>query len=316
MLDLKRLTVLREVSRQGSFSGAAAALSYTQPAISRQIATLERELGATLVQRDARPVRLTDAGAALVAHADVILGRLADAEAEVRAIGELRGGQLRMAAFATAAATIAPLAIAQFRARYAEVTLSLTMAEPAESLPALRAGELDIALSLEGVDKVDAAGTENVLLFEDPMYLALPATHRLAARKQIKLADFREEAWMLGKGDCCPDSRLFRSACEDAGFEPKLALHNDDYAAIQGFVAAGVGLSLIPDLATSSVRDDIVLRSLGPRGPKRRVVAATKAGGYRSPAAAAMLGTLLEQSRAWAAARVRSAPSRLAAADR
>lgn len=312
MLDFKRLRVLREVARQGSFSGAAAALSYTQPAVSRQIATLEREIGSTLIERSARGIHLTDAGAALVTHADDILGRLADAEAEVRAIGELRGGRLRMAAFPTAAATIAPLAIARFRATYPEVALSLTMAEPGEALPALRAGDLDIALSLEGIDRADSAGTENLLLFEDPMYLALPASHPLATRRRIRLGDFREEEWMLGTGVRCPDARLFRSACAQAGFEPKLAFQNDDYAAIQGFIAAGVGIALIPDLATTSVRDDIVLRSLGPRGPARRVVAATKAGGYRSPSAAAMLGTLLDESRRWVESRGGSVAARLA----
>ncbi|MGI8557545.1 MAG: LysR family transcriptional regulator [Solirubrobacteraceae bacterium] len=316
MLDLKRLRVLREVARQGSFSGAAVALSYTQPAVSRQIATLEREINAKLIERSARGVRLTDAGAALVAHADEILGRLADAEEEVRAIGELRGGRLRMAAFPTAAATIAPLAIARFRASYPEVSLSLTMAEPGEGLPALRAGELDIALSLEGIDRADAAGTENILLFEDPMYLALPVGHRLASRRRIRLADFRDEEWMLGTGDRCPDARLFKSACAQAGFEPKLAFQNDDYSAIQGFIAAGVGIALIPDLATTTVRDDVVLRSIGPRGPARRGFAATKAGGYRSPSAAAMLGTLLDESRRWVQSREASAAERLVSPDR
>lgn len=315
MLDLKRLRVLREVARQGSFSGAAAALSYTQPAVSRQIATLEREISATLIERSARGVRMTDAGAALVAHADDILARLADAEEEVRAIGELRGGRLRMAAFATAAATIAPLAIARFRGTYPEVSLSLTMAEPWEGLPALRAGELDIALSIEGIDRADTAGIENVLLFKDPMYLALPAGHSLASRRRIRLADFREEEWMLGTGDCCPDARLFKRACAEAGFEPRLAFQNDDYSAIQGFIAAGVGIALIPDLATTSVREDVVLRSLGPRGPARRVVAATKAGGYRSPSAAAMLGTLLDESRRWVQSRQTLAAERLAPPD-
>ncbi|MCA1689449.1 MAG: LysR family transcriptional regulator, partial [Actinobacteria bacterium] len=289
MLDLNRLRVLREVGRQGSFSAAAAALAYTQPAISRQIATLEREIGARLVERNPRGVRLTDAGAALVAHTEAILARLADAEAEVKAIGELRGGRLRMASFPTAAATLAPLAIAAFRRAHPEVTLSLTMAEPADALPMLICGELDIALSLDGVDANASAGIERLWLFDDPMYIALPAEHPLSRRRRIRLADFRDEEWMLGTSHRCPDARLFAAACREAGFDPKLTFENDDYAAIAGFVAAGVGIAMIPDLAATSVRDDIVLRSLGPGGPVRRIVAATKAGGYRSPAARAML---------------------------
>jgi DNA-binding transcriptional LysR family regulator len=302
MLDLRRLRVLREVSRQGSFSAAADALSYTQPAISRQIATLEKETGATLVDRNARGVRLTDAGEALVEHTEAILARLASAEAEVRAIGDLRGGRLRMAAFPTAAATIVPMAIATFKRRHPDIDLSLAMAEPADSHPLLRAGELDLAVSLEGVD-ADLEGLELQPLFEDPMYIALSRDHPLAARARISLADLADEPWMVGTTDRCPDSALFIRVCREAGFEPHLAFQNDDYAAVQGFVAAGVAVALIPDLGATTVREDIVLRSLGPGAPVRRVVAATKVGGYRSPAAAAMLEILAESSLEWLASR-------------
>lgn len=301
MLDLNRLRVLREVGRQGSFSAAASALAYTQPAISRQIATLEREIGATLVERNPRGVRLTDAGEVLVAHTEAILCRLADAEDEVRAINELRGGRLRMASFPTAAATLAPLAVAAFRRAHPDVTLSMTMAEPADALPMLVSGEIDLALSLDGMDDDMTAGIDRLWLLDDPMYIALPASHPLAGRRRIRLTDFREEEWMLGTTDRCPDARLFARACRTAGFEPKLTFQNDDYAAIAGFVAAGVGVAMIPDLATTSIRDDIVLRSLGPSGPVRRIVAATKAGGYRSPAAKAMLEILVEASASWRA---------------
>jgi DNA-binding transcriptional LysR family regulator len=303
MLDLNRLRVLREVGRQGSFSAAATALAYTQPAISRQIATLEREIGATLVERNARGVRLTDAGEALVVHVDAILARLADAEAEVRAIGELRGGRLRISAFPTVAATIAPLAIAAFRRAYPEVTLSMTMAEPADAIPMLICGELDVALSVDGPDDELTAGVDRLWLFDDPMYIALPATHPLARRREVRLSDLRNEEWMLGTTDSCPDSRLFAKACRAAGFEPRLTFENDDYAAIAGFVAAGVGVAMIPDLAATSVRGDIVLRSLGPGGPIRQIVAATRANSYHSPATKAMLETLVDVSATWVAAR-------------
>src|SRR5215204_5756747 len=101
MLDVRRMRVLREVAVQGSFSAAAESLSFTQSAVSQQIAALERETGTILVQRSARGVRLTEAGEALVRHADAVLSRLAEAEAELEAIAGLRGGRLRMAAFAT-----------------------------------------------------------------------------------------------------------------------------------------------------------------------------------------------------------------------
>src|SRR5437764_3106028 len=146
MLDVRRMRVLREVATQRSFSAAAEKLGYTQSAVSQQIAALEREAGATLIERNPRGVRLTDAGEALVRHADKILARLAEAEAELEAIAGLRGGRLRLASFPTAGATLVPRAIREFSHRHPGVELSLTEAEPNESLPRLKAGELDLAL--------------------------------------------------------------------------------------------------------------------------------------------------------------------------
>src|ERR687889_1791301 len=125
MLDVKRLRVLREVAGKGSFSAAADSLAYTQSAVSQQIAALEREAGTRLVDRSARGVRLTEAGRALVRHAEVILARLADAEAELEAIAGLRGGRVRLVSFPTAGATIAPLAIARFRERHPGIDVTL-----------------------------------------------------------------------------------------------------------------------------------------------------------------------------------------------
>jgi DNA-binding transcriptional LysR family regulator len=306
MLDLNRLQALREVGRQGSFSRAASILGYTQPAISRQIATLEREMQATLVDRNPRGVHLTDAGETLVEHTEAILARLADAEAEVRAIAELRGGRLRMASFPTAAATVAPLALAAFRRVYPEVELSLTMVpEPADALPGLSSGQFDIALSLDGMDDALTAGTDSLWLFDDPMHVALTPGHRLVEQRRITLADFREDEWVLATTARCPDKQVFVTACQEAGFEPRLNLHHHDhdYATIAAFVEAGMGISMIPDLAINSARADIVLRRLATGAPTRKVIAATKAGSYRSPAVQAMLRTLIDASADWVASR-------------
>src|ERR671915_1708186 len=124
MLDVKQLRVLKEVAEHGSFSAAAEALSYTQPAVSQQIASLEKRAGATLVDRTSRGVRLTDAGRALVEHADVVLARLSAAEAELEAIRGVRGGRLRLSSFPTAGAPLLPPALALFNARHPEVELS------------------------------------------------------------------------------------------------------------------------------------------------------------------------------------------------
>src|SRR6266511_3847298 len=171
MLDVKRMRVLREVAKQGSFSAAAEELSYTQSAVSQQIAALEREAGTTLVERGARGIRLTDAGEAVVRHADAVLATLAEAEAELEAIAGLRGGRLRLASFSTAGATLVPLAIATFRAQHPAVELSLVEADPENSVPMLKAGELELALIFEpnGItEHPDGGGVERLHLLDDP----------------------------------------------------------------------------------------------------------------------------------------------------
>ena len=293
MLDVRRMRVLREVAQHGSFSAAAEALSFTQSAVSQQIAALEREAGTTLVERSVRGIRLTDAGRALVRHTDAILGRLAEAEAELEAIAGLRGGRLRMASFESAGATLMPLAIATFKQRHPAVELSLSLAEPDDSVPRLKSGELELALSFgaDGIATPDDGSVERVHLLDDPLYLALAPEHPLARKRNLRLADLASDPWIEGTPSCAC-SAMLRRACERAGFTPHIAFESDDYAAIQGFVAAGVGVALIAELALTTVRDDIVIRSLGRETPTRRIHAAVLASGYRSPATTAMLEIL------------------------
>ena len=149
MLDVRRLRVLKEVAERGSFSAAADALNFTQSAVSQQIAALEKETGTTLLQRGPGGVRLTDAGRALVAHADVIMARLADAERELAAIAGLKGGRVRLASFPSAGATLVTEAVSLYRGRYPEVELSLTEGEPHETVPRLKRGDFDVAVVFE-----------------------------------------------------------------------------------------------------------------------------------------------------------------------
>jgi DNA-binding transcriptional LysR family regulator len=295
MLDVRRMRVLREVAARGSFSSAAESLDYTQSAVSQQIAALEREAGMVLVERSARGVRLTDAGRALVEHADAILARLADAEAELEAIAGLRGGRLRLAAFPSAGASIMPEAIARYRELHPAVELSLEPAEPEPALAKLRGGQVDIALDISvSFRPPPDDGIDRLHLLDDPMYVALPRGHPLAHKRGLKLEELADESWILGTTGSCPDASVFLRACQHAGFEPRIAFNSDDYYAMQGFVAAGVGASFIPDLALMSVRDDIVIRSLGARPPVRQILAATLKDSFCSPAKQAMLEVLLE----------------------
>ena len=293
MLDVKRMRILKEVADRGSFSAAAEALSYTQSAVSQQIASLEREAGTQLVTRGSRGIRLTEAGEALVRHADAILTRLADAEAELEAIAGLRGGRLRLAAFPTVGATLMPLAIANFRERHPDIELTVRQLEPEDSLPLLKCGELDIALTIEPNSIHDTEGLESTFLLDDPMFVALPLNHRLANKSRVRMKDLADESW-IGTTDVCSCADLVRKHCIRMGFEPKVTFESDDYLAIQGLIAAGVGVALIPTLALTTVRDDIIIRDLGNESPVRKIAAATLPGAQRSPAARAMLDVLTE----------------------
>jgi DNA-binding transcriptional LysR family regulator len=297
MLSVPRLKVLKEVAYRGTISAAADALDYTQAAVSQQIATLETEAGMPLLERHPRGVTLTAAGQTLVGHAEGVLGRLEAAEAALSAIAGLRGGRLRMASFPTAGATLMPLAIAGFRSAYPDVELTLSEGEPEVIIPRLRAGELDLALLYEFAGEIPPRDDmTRIDLLEDPLYLAIPRDHRLAKRSRLKLEDLKGEAWVQTSRSS-PGARHVVRSCHAAGFEPNVAFQSDDYQTIQGLVAAGVGVALIPELALSIVREDILIRTLSPSPPVRRVIAATPAGARLVPAAGAMLD-ILEHSAA------------------
>jgi DNA-binding transcriptional LysR family regulator len=300
MFDVKQLRVLKAVADHGSFSAAADALSYTQPAISQQIAALEKRAGTTLVDRGSRGVRLTDAGRALVEHAEVVIARLAAAEAELEAIAGIRGGRVRLASFPTAGASLLPPAVAEFSTRHPDVELSFVEREPEEAAQMLRAAELEIAIVFE-YDQLNPTeferfyeGIELHHLVDDPMFLALPRDHPLTRKQRVRLLDVADETWIQETGSHSWCGSFHEAVCAKAGFAPKVGFRSDDYNVVQGLVAAGVGVSLLPSLALANMRDDIVIRSLGKRAPARRISAATPMGRYRSPATEAMLGILGE----------------------
>src|SRR6201987_3906524 len=300
MLNLARLQILREVAYGGSVSAAAESLSYTQSAVSQQIAALEAEAGIALLERHPRGVSLTAAGQTLVGHAEGILARVDSAEAALGAIAGLRAGKLRLASFPTAGATLVPRAIAAFRESYPDVELLLSEGEPEEIAPRLRRGELDLALLYEFDAATVIPGVRTVTLLEDPMYVALAREHPLAAKGTLRLEDLAGDAWVQPPGGS-PCARHVVRCCHAAGFEPRVSFHSDDYQTVQGLVAAGVGVALIPELALSSTRDDIAIRSLAPAPPLRRVVAAMPSAARLVPAAPVMLSMLQETAAAYRA---------------
>ena len=271
MLNLGRLQVLCEVVTRGSFSAAAEALSYTQSAVSQSIARLEAETGTTLVVRDRRGVRPTAAGATLVEHAELIFAQVEAAEAELAAVLGVRAGRLRVASFPSAGATLMPLAVARFRRAHPDVALTLAEDEPEQIGPRGQSGRVRSrpVVRVPGYQprrERPRVGLRSISLLEDPMYVALPAEHRLASKHALTLADLREQQWVQTSASS-PCARHVVRSCLAAGFEPDVAFESDDYDTVQGLVAAGVGVALIPRLALTRVHSGIVVRALAPRQP-------------------------------------------------
>jgi DNA-binding transcriptional LysR family regulator len=297
MLNLVRLKVLSEVVKLGSFSAAAGALDYTQSAVSQAVARLEAETGATLVVRDRRGVRATPAGATLIHHADAILAQVQAAEDELAAVLGLRGGRLRVASFPSAGSTLIPQAVAAFRHAHPEVELSLGEGEPDDIAPRLRAGEFDLAVLFDFPgDESQFGGLAVTPLIRDPMWLTLPAEHHLARRRVLTLWDLRNEDWVQ-TSVTSPCARHVVRVCLQAGFEPRVSFESDDYETVQGLVAAGVGVALIPRLALSHRQPGLVVRQLEPQIPVRRIFAATVDDPGVAPSARVMLRVLYDRAR-------------------
>lgn len=296
--DVRRLKVLSEVSAQGSFSAAGAALGMTQSAVSQQIAALEREVGLTVVRRGTRPVELTESGSTLVRHAKGILGLLEAAEQEVAEIVGRRRGRLRFGCFPTVLATLMPAAFVRFRSLHPDVRLTVVDDHLHRLVPRLESGELDLAVIYdhEALPDIGAGNFERAPLVADRFQAVLPAAHPLARQPTVRLHDLRAEPWIGG----APNSawyRIVRHSCQQAGFTPRTAVSSEDYIAVQALVAAGLGVSVIPGLAVRHPLPGVAVRPLAGSAPVRRVCAAWPVDGYRGPTLTAMMDNLRQSVR-------------------
>jgi DNA-binding transcriptional LysR family regulator len=298
MLDVRRLRVLQEVVSSGSFSAAAESLHLSQSAVSQQIAVLEKEVGIPLLQRTSDGPKLTAAGEALMSHGDAVMCRLEEAERELAQIAGLEGGRLRLASFPTASATLMTRALSQFRQRFPNVELSFTEQEPEDSFPTLKRGNLDLSVVFDYPSfPLDfARDVEAELIYEESMRVALPPGHPLADAKSVRIEDLADEDWLCGElPSSCRDQVL--QICRDAGFEPRISFQSEEYEVIKGFVAGGLGVTILPELAGD--HPGIVLRRVRGQNPVRRVWAVTRDSESRSPAAVEMLGILREVCRTY-----------------
>ncbi|HEY6638254.1 MAG TPA: LysR family transcriptional regulator [Solirubrobacterales bacterium] len=293
---MRRLKVLREVIARGSFSAAAESLHLSQSAVSQQIAVLEREVGIPLLERTSDGPKLTSAGEALMEHGDAVICRLEEAEREIAQIAGLEAGRLRLSSFVTASATLMTRALSIFRQRFPNVELEFTEGDPEDTFPALKRGDTDLAVVFDyPAFPLDfSRDVEADLIYEEPMRLALPPGHPLAAAKSVRVEDLADEDWLCG---AMPSSCRFQviNLCRDAGFEPRITFQSEDYEVIKRFVAGGLGVSILPELAGG--HPDIELRTVRGQKPVRQVWAVTRESEARPPAAEQMLGIVREVCR-------------------
>ncbi|MBV9001515.1 MAG: LysR family transcriptional regulator [Solirubrobacterales bacterium] len=296
MLDLQRLQVFRRVATLRSFSAAALDLSYTQSSVSEAVATLERELGATLLDRSSRPVRVTPSGQVVLAHAEMLLAQAAAVEIDLAALTRGDVGRLRLAGFYTAWSTFLPPAVAEFAAAHPGVNLELEQLDPPAALRQLRGGELDLAViyRFEPGDPAEdpEARLSSTYLAHDPYALAVPARSALARKGRITVADLADASW------CCaplgsPATLILQTFCrEHGGFEARLDYPTDGVAMAQPLIAARLAVALLPSLNLALPHPGVTVREL-PHAPPGRDVWCVQPVHQRLPAATAMIGALV-----------------------
>jgi DNA-binding transcriptional LysR family regulator len=288
VMEVSLFVVFRAVAECGSFTAAAQALGYTQSAVSRQVAALESEFGVTLFDRLPRGVRLTESGHCLLPAATAVASRLSAAREDLAALRSVAAGRLRAGAFPTADTALVPQAVSAFRALHPGVQLSFTEGFVRDLVVRLADGDLDVAI-VTGTVPALLDGLELRHLMDDRMFVAVPAGHRFADRPVVRLGELAEEDWIAGSPRL--EETLF--AASGDGFTPRIRYVIREWVAKQGFVAAGLGVTLIPSLAAGSVRPDVVLVPLhADDSPVRKVFAATPAGVTPPFALAAFLGCL------------------------
>ncbi|MFE0026528.1 LysR family transcriptional regulator [Amycolatopsis sp. NPDC059021] len=294
MLDVRRMQVLRAVITSGSITAAARNLGYTPSAISQQLSTLEREAGVELLMRVGRGVRPTPAGSLLSEHAETLSSELARAEAALTELKAGHTGSLGIRYFATAGASLVPPAVAAVRREHPGIRLDLKLVEPDDPLPEVEEGRADVAIVVSPHERSAGKGVEFVHLLDDPYRAVLPKAHPLTRKRVLDLTELADEPWIGIDGVPGICRNILLDACASAGFSPNFVVESEDYQTAQGFVAAGLGVGLIPDLGLGTPHPGVVTRKIRNPGPFRSIHAAITERACGRPAVRTLLDAMRE----------------------
>ena len=269
-LELRHLIALKTIAEVGTFGRAATSLGYTQSAISQQIAMLERIVGQRLIDRPGgpRPVSLTEAGELLLRHADAIAARLRAAQADLAALDAGDAGPLRIGTYQSVGARVLPELLREFSVDWPQVEVTLQeSADDRELLAMVERGDLDLSFA---VLPLDPGPCESVELLRDPYVLVVPAGSSLAARDRVPtLRELVEHPLISHR--TCRTTKHVEDRLRQAGREPHIAFRTDDNGTVQGLVAAGVGIAIVPRLTVDETDPAVEVVDLGERVPPRLV---------------------------------------------
>jgi DNA-binding transcriptional LysR family regulator len=296
VLDLRRLRLLRELNERGTIAAVADALQFTPSAVSQQLAILEREAGVPLLERAGRGVRLTDAALVLVEHAEALLERAEEAEADLAAAAGTVAGRGRIAAFQSVTIHLALPAMQKLAREAPRLRCELVEAEPEQALPMLALGDLDLVFADEWHHQPRRlpAGVERHDLLTDPVHAVLPVRHRLARRYRdtIPLAELAGEAWMTGPVGMGWDEMTGRACRLLGGFDPDVRHRANDATIIVAVVARGLGVALLPELPLRTHHAGVAVRRIAEGPVTREIFVATRAADAARPSTQALLAAV------------------------
>lgn len=289
MLDVRRMQILRTVVSNGSMTAAAEQLGYTPSAISQQVAVLEKEAGIALLERFGRGVRPTAAGRLLVGYTEIISRNVAEAETALADLRAGHTGRLAIRYFTSVGPTLLAPALTRLRREHPGVQIDLKLGEGQDPLTEVEQGTADLAVVVRAGDRVPP-GVRLIHLLDDPYLAVLPPAHPLATRRMLTMADLAAEPW-IGSEPPGPCLDVMLDACAAAGFSPNFVAAGEDYATAVGFVAAGLGVGLIPRLGLGGRRPEVAVRKIRRPEPVRSIHLAIREGASSGHAA---LRTLLD----------------------
>lgn len=304
MLDPHRLNVFRSVMASGSIQAAADNLRMTPSAVSQHMAALQRETGLDLFDRVGRGIEPTPAAESLLAHSEVVMQQWSRLDSFVADLREGRTGRLVLGYFASAGAAWMPQVVKRLTDDMPDLVVELVLTElgARSTLP-------DIDVTMDNTENARRSGYRKVPLMADPYVLAVAADHPLAGRPSVDLAELQGQAWVTNDYLASPGHRLLIAACSARGFTPRFAVQAQDHYSALAFVEAGLGISVLPRLASRAAPDGVSLVRIDD-APVRHLVAMVREGGPRNKAADRVVELLLELSHPASGRRSRRGGSR------